>query len=145
MRIAYFDCFSGISGDMVLGALLDAGLSFSALQAELNKLPLGGYVLDVQKVCRQEVTGTQVAVLDHSPGIASLPGSNGNGNGNGHAQVGEGGGEAGHRRTASDLIKVITRSALSEDVKQKAVSALNVLAEAEAHLNAEPEGRRPEL
>ena len=42
MRIAYFDCFSGIAGDMILGALLDAGLGFQALKKELKKLPLTG-------------------------------------------------------------------------------------------------------
>src|SRR5438477_10871048 len=118
MRIAYFDCFSGISGDLMLGALLDAGLSLASLRAELSKLPLGGYTLDVQKVCRQEITGTQVAVLDHSRGVASLRGPNGNGNGNGHgnghAQLSEAGYEAEHRRTASDLVKIITRSLLTE-------------------------------
>jgi uncharacterized protein (DUF111 family) len=40
MKIAYFDCFSGISGDMILGALVDAGLDFDALCTELKKLPL---------------------------------------------------------------------------------------------------------
>ena len=40
MKIAYFDCFSGISGDMVLGALIDAGLSLDALIEELNKLKI---------------------------------------------------------------------------------------------------------
>ena len=37
-RVAYFDCFSGASGDMILGALLDAGLALEALQAEVGKL-----------------------------------------------------------------------------------------------------------
>ena len=42
MRIAYFDCFSGISGDMVLGALVDAGLDPALLQTELGRLNLPG-------------------------------------------------------------------------------------------------------
>src|SRR5829696_4995560 len=68
MRIAYFDCFSGISGEMLLGALLDAGLPADHLRAELAKLPLNGYSLDVERVARQGVAGTHVAVLDRSRG-----------------------------------------------------------------------------
>jgi len=45
MKIIYFDCFSGISGDMVLGALIDAGLPIGELRKELKKLSLGGYRL----------------------------------------------------------------------------------------------------
>ena len=40
MRIAFFDCFSGASGDMILGALLDAGLELEDLRRELGKLPI---------------------------------------------------------------------------------------------------------
>ena len=43
MKIAYFDCFSGISGDMFIGALLDAGLEFKSLISELQKLNIGGF------------------------------------------------------------------------------------------------------
>ena len=46
-RVAYFDCFSGASGDMILGALLDAGLPFETLQAELSKLALPEGALSV--------------------------------------------------------------------------------------------------
>src|SRR5262245_44179979 len=46
--LLYVDCFSGISGDMLLGALLDAGLPFDTLQAELAKLDIGGYRLEAQ-------------------------------------------------------------------------------------------------
>ena len=41
MKICYLDCFSGVSGDMLLGALVDAGLPVDALETELRKLPLG--------------------------------------------------------------------------------------------------------
>src|SRR4030065_2378810 len=50
--IAYLDCFSGISGDMLLGALLDAGLSVQALRRELAKLGLKGYRLKAKKTRR---------------------------------------------------------------------------------------------
>ena len=51
-RIAYLDCLSGISGDMLLGALVDAGLSPDELRSELAKLPLNGYRLEVAKTQR---------------------------------------------------------------------------------------------
>ncbi|MCD6302562.1 MAG: LarC family nickel insertion protein [Anaerolineae bacterium] len=60
--IAYVDCFSGASGDMLLGALLDAGLPLEALQAELAKLELGGYTLSVERVRRHGITGSQFKV-----------------------------------------------------------------------------------
>ena len=62
MKIAYFDCFSGISGDMVLGALIDAGLSLDALIAELNKLDLPGLELTQERAVRQSIAGTHVKV-----------------------------------------------------------------------------------
>jgi uncharacterized protein (TIGR00299 family) protein len=62
MRIAYFDCFSGISGNMILGALLDAGLEGSQLESELARLGLGGYQLVVEPVWRKGLRGTLVDV-----------------------------------------------------------------------------------
>ena len=52
MRIAYFDCFSGISGDMTLGALIDLGTPVKWLQKELSRLPLDGFHLTVTPVIR---------------------------------------------------------------------------------------------
>ncbi|MEN6479006.1 MAG: LarC family nickel insertion protein [Anaerolineales bacterium] len=63
-RIAYFDCFSGASGDMLLGALLDAGASVDTLRTELGKLPVSGYALDVEHIVSQGVSGTRLVVRD---------------------------------------------------------------------------------
>jgi hypothetical protein len=63
-RVAYFDCFSGASGDMLLGALLDAGLELEAVRAELAKLPVTGYELSAERVVRQGISGTQFTVHD---------------------------------------------------------------------------------
>ena len=52
MRTAYFDCFSGISGDMTLGALIDAGLSLKELKSHLSKLPIDNYDITAKKVKR---------------------------------------------------------------------------------------------
>ncbi len=62
MRIAFFDPFSGASGDMILGALLDAGLPLPALRAELGKLDLAGYDLRVESVERHGLRGTRSTV-----------------------------------------------------------------------------------
>lgn len=63
-RIAYFDCFSGASGDMLLGALIDAGAPLGVLQEELAKLPVSGYELGAERVVRQGISGTQFIVHD---------------------------------------------------------------------------------
>ncbi|MDP8925214.1 MAG: nickel pincer cofactor biosynthesis protein LarC [Chloroflexota bacterium] len=62
-RILYVDCFSGVSGDMLLGALLDAGLPFDELRAELGKLPLAGYRLEVRPKQSHGIGGTKLDVL----------------------------------------------------------------------------------
>src|SRR5271168_4226860 len=61
-RIAYFDCFSGISGDMVLGALADAGANLAAIEAELRKLGLEGWSISAEKVKRGQIFATHVHV-----------------------------------------------------------------------------------
>ena len=63
MRIAYFDCFSGISGDMTLGALVDVGVDPGALKAELSKLKLDAeFRLDFEKASKHHITGTRAIV-----------------------------------------------------------------------------------
>ena len=64
MRIAYLDCFAGVSGDMFLGALLDAGLDPQILHDAVTALALGA-TLQFEKVDRSGITSTKVHVLDH--------------------------------------------------------------------------------
>jgi uncharacterized protein (TIGR00299 family) protein len=64
MRIIYFDCFSGVSGDMVLGALLDAGLQLPLLKKELAKISLKGYGLSKRVVTKQGFKGTKVDIVN---------------------------------------------------------------------------------
>ena len=61
-RILYFDCFSGISGDMTLGALIDLGADPEILKRELSKLNVDGYHLHIKETQRQAITGTDVDV-----------------------------------------------------------------------------------
>jgi uncharacterized protein (TIGR00299 family) protein len=70
MRIAYLNCFSGISGDMIIGALIDAGLKKERLEKELNKLNLSGYRLEVKKVVKKGISATNVNVIIEEDGIA---------------------------------------------------------------------------
>ena len=62
MKIAYFDCFSGISGDMVLGALVDAGVDPDALNTELAKLKLDEFTLRFEKATKHSISGTRAIV-----------------------------------------------------------------------------------
>src|SRR5262249_28628127 len=62
MRTLYFDCFSGISGDMTIGALLDVGLDFDYLKTELRKLPVEGYELKASRVTRSNLSAMKFDV-----------------------------------------------------------------------------------
>ena len=77
-RIAYFDCFSGISGDMVLGALVDAGADLRAIEAELRKLGLEGWSISAEKVKRGAIFATHVKVASseghHHRGLSVILG-----------------------------------------------------------------------
>src|SRR6202046_3632731 len=78
VRTAYFDCFSGISGDMVLGALVDAGADLRAIESELRKLGLEGWTISAEKVKRGQIFATQVKVATseghHHRGLATILG-----------------------------------------------------------------------
>lgn len=110
MALAYFDCFSGISGDMTLGALVDAGVSIDVLRAELARLDLAGYGLKAEKVKRGGIAATKVhVVIDHKDQKS---------------------------RHLSDIIGIIERSSLSPGIKQKSSSIFKRLADAEAKVHA---------
>jgi len=68
-RVAYFDCFSGASGDMILGALLDAGLPFESLQDEVSNLalPPGAFELSAEPVKRAGFAATKLDVIVKEP------------------------------------------------------------------------------
>src|SRR5688572_33401119 len=63
MRTAYFDWFSGIAGDMTIGALLDLGLDFDYLKTELRKLPVSGYEVKASRVSRSNISAIKFDVL----------------------------------------------------------------------------------
>ncbi|AGA69730.1 TIGR00299 family protein [Desulfitobacterium dichloroeliminans LMG P-21439] len=108
MKVAYLDCFSGISGDMLLGALVDAGLDFKLLQRDLAGLGLDEYEIYEQKVIKQGISGTKVQVL-------SLEG---------HVH-----------RHLRDIQDIIERSSLPNPVKDKSLTIFTRLGEAEAKIH----------
>jgi uncharacterized protein (TIGR00299 family) protein len=63
--LLYFDCFAGASGDMILGALLDAGLPLDALRAALGSLTIEGYDLAADRVLRAGVSATKFKLIEH--------------------------------------------------------------------------------
>jgi uncharacterized protein (TIGR00299 family) protein len=69
MRIAYFDCIAGISGDMALAALIDAGVDFDELRLHLAKLPLEPFDLDVEETDQHGLRATRVTVRASSAGV----------------------------------------------------------------------------
>jgi pyridinium-3,5-bisthiocarboxylic acid mononucleotide nickel chelatase len=78
LRHAYFDCFSGISGDMVLGALVDAGADLRTIESELRKLGLEGWTISAEKVQRGQIFATHVKVASaeghHHRGLSIILG-----------------------------------------------------------------------
>jgi uncharacterized protein (TIGR00299 family) protein len=109
MKILYFDCFSGISGDMTLSALLDLGLPREKLKAELQKLGLGNYSLEIYQGNRS--------------GIAALG-----------LEVRVGPREEHHRHFA-DIRRMIENSPLGQRVKDSSLAVFQRLAEAEGKVH----------
>ncbi|MBA3271988.1 MAG: DUF111 family protein, partial [Acidobacteria bacterium] len=68
MKVLYFDCFSGAAGDMILGALLDAGLPFGELKQALGSLGVEGWDVSADKVVKTGITATKFRV--HEPVVA---------------------------------------------------------------------------
>jgi uncharacterized protein (DUF111 family) len=62
MKLAYFDCFSGISGDMTLGALVDAGVPIDHLRSELKGLAVLGWQISAERVWKNGMSATHVKV-----------------------------------------------------------------------------------
>ncbi|MFO8084965.1 MAG: nickel pincer cofactor biosynthesis protein LarC [Desulfobacterales bacterium] len=112
MKIAYFDCFSGASGDMILGALLDAGLELEKLKAEVSKIGLSHYEILVKKVVKRGIGGSQAVVRVDST--------------ENHAH---------HHRNLDNIRKIIKSSQLNPIVKNKSIKVFERLAEAEAKVH----------
>jgi uncharacterized protein (TIGR00299 family) protein len=108
MKTIYFDCFAGASGDMILGALVDAGVSPEQLQQQIALLGVQGYSIDFEKVDRSGISATYARVSTAD--------------------------EHAHRHL-SDILRIIYDSSLSDSVKERAGLIFSRLAEAEARVH----------
>ncbi len=108
MKTAYFDCIAGASGDMLLGALIDAGLPAATLEAELNKLHIDDFHLHVGKVMKNcfAATKVDVHVHDHTP-----------------------------ERHLKDIRAVVEQSDVSDRVKERAIRVFTRICEEEAAIH----------
>ncbi len=108
MTIAYFDCFSGIAGDMILGALLDVGVDETALKKELHKLPLTGYELKSKKIQSNHISAINVTIEVT---------------------------EDQHHRSLTDITNLISHSTLPTEVKKLSQTIFYNLGKAEAKIH----------
>ncbi len=111
MKYAYFDCFSGISGDMTLGALLDAGVSVERLRGELQGLNVPGWELSTEKVWKNGMAATYAKVRTQDTQT---------------------------HRSLSTILGIIEKSSLAPGVKERGAAIFTKLGEAEAAVHDVP-------
>lgn len=110
MKTLYFDCFSGVSGDMTVGALLDLGADFNALQAGLDSLGVPGYRIEAERVVKKGVSATQFRVLIEPD--TDKP-----------------------HRHLRHVVEIIRRGDLPETVKERSIALFARIAEVEAAIH----------
>lgn len=119
VKVAYVDCFSGISGDMFLGALVDAGVPLQEIEKGLKKMPVTGYSLAARKVKRNGISATKVDVVlkpgKHGPQPAG--------------------------RMWKDIRAIIQASSLPEKIRKRGHAIFQSLFEAEARVHGSPISR----
>ena len=144
-RILYFDCFSGASGDMILGALLDAGLPLEQLRAAVGSLALDGVTLDAERVDRCGIGATKFRVHGVDPGRGHRPDGDRRHHSHDHhshdhhdhQHPGPEHHAHGHRGL-SEICALVDRSALSAAAKDRAKRLFRRLAETEADIHGRP-------
>lgn len=110
-KIAFFNPFSGISGDMTLGACVDAGMDFNKLAESIAKLNIDDYRLDHEKINSKGISATRVIVETS---------------------------ESHHHRGLPQIEKIITESGLADEIKKNALDVFRTLAQAEAEVHDMP-------
>ena len=152
MRIAYLDCFSGISGDMFLGALVDAGVPFEVLQNAVASLDLDAK-LELRRVDRSGLSAAKIDVLTSEGELAEVAHaaaagghehshSHDDGHSHDHDHPHEHSHAAGephvHGRSLSNIEEIIGDSGLADAVKGTALKAFHLLGHAEAKIHNVP-------
>jgi uncharacterized protein (DUF111 family) len=111
VKVLYFDCFSGAAGDMILGALLDAGLPLAQLRQALGSLTVDGWSIAADRVIKQGISATKFRVIEAASG-------------------------SGHRHHhLPHIVAAIERSALSPAGRARATRMFERLAAAEAAIH----------
>jgi uncharacterized protein (TIGR00299 family) protein len=110
-RLAWFHCFSGIAGDMALGALVDAGADLAEIRTLCERLPVGGWRLEAEAVTRSGIGGTKVHVTAEDTTVV---------------------------RTAAHVTALVEEARLPERIRKRALATFHLLAEAEGHLHRRP-------
>lgn len=110
MKILYYDCFAGISGDMNLGALIDLGVDADYLKQELEKLNIEGFHLEIKQDQRRGITGTKADVIIENPNNEK-------------------------HRHLRHVEEIVNNSTLSDKVKSNALKIFQLIAEAEAKVH----------
>jgi pyridinium-3,5-bisthiocarboxylic acid mononucleotide nickel chelatase len=108
---AWFHCFSGIAGDMALGALVDAGADLDEVRRLCERLPVGGWALEAESVMRNGIGATKIHVYAEETKVV---------------------------RTASHIAGLVEEARLPERVRRRALATFHALAEAEGHLHRRP-------
>jgi hypothetical protein len=111
MNLAYFDCFSGISGDMTLGALLDAGCDLARLRSDLQSLQVPGWEISAEKVVKHGTSATYAKVKAEDQKT---------------------------HRGLTEILEILKNSKLDPQVRGRATAIFQKLGEAEAHVHDVP-------
>src|SRR5882724_4414645 len=111
MKLAYFDCFSGVSGDMTLGALVDAGLSVDHLRRSLQALQVSSWQLSAEKVWKNGMSATYVKVQTE---------------------------DQSKHRSLTAILEILRKSRLADSVRDRAAAIFGKLGEAEASVHDVP-------
>lgn len=126
MRTLYLDAFSGISGDMFLGALIDVGVDINALENELKKLHVEGFSIVANRIAKSAIYGTNFDVLLDS------------GEEKDHGYIEHHGHGHHHGRHLDDIVSLIQNSDLTENVKQHSISIFQDIGRAESKVHNVP-------
>jgi pyridinium-3,5-bisthiocarboxylic acid mononucleotide nickel chelatase len=144
MKILYYDCFAGISGDMNLGAMIDLGIEADYLKKELGKLPVHGYSLKVEKDIRKGITGTRVQVIIDEMHINLHDHSHPHEHEHGHqhqlSPMEEPGLHHHHHNSFAEIKQLILSSSLDARVKEVSIAIFEKVASAEGKVHNKPLG-----